>query len=216
LDDDDEEEDDLQQLLVSRSMAQLPVKTQKVINSTDFNHDPQEIVHHWSPKKIVSSWTDSSGGRHLIVLVSMKSGLSEKDRSGVDVKVTKDGLELSLSEKWDNFVLDVESFYHVFPKDPRESDAEYCLRKAAMMTSVSKLKTYSQGAALYSVYCYRLPFRCDPDEKRVTCISSGTLRVVHIDLAERRRVDCAHWHRVVPPKKTESSKMVTELSQLID
>jgi hypothetical protein len=103
-------------------------------------------------KKIVAEWTDNTDSSHLIVLASLTSGLSKKDKSGINVKVTKDGLELTFSEKWDNFVLDVESFYHVFPKDSRESDAEYCLRKAAMMTSVSKLCSYGHSKALALVY----------------------------------------------------------------
>ena len=205
--------DDDTEIETARSLAQLPPKTQALITSTA-NIDTQQVLHHWSPKKIVATWTDTSDSRHLIVLVSLTSGLSERDKSGIDVKVTKDGLELTLSEKWDNFVLDSESFYHVFPKDPRESDAEYCLRKAAMMTSVSKLRAHGHGKALSSVYRYRLPFRCDPDEKRVTCISSGTSRVVHIDLAERRRIDCAQWHRVVPPKKSGMNQ--PEFSDLTD
>jgi hypothetical protein len=84
-----------------------------------------------------------------------------------------------------------------------------------MMASVSKLRTFGHGNALASVYCYKLQFRCDSDEKRVTCISTGTSRLVHIDLVERRRIDCAQWHRVVPPKKTES-KQLPEFSQLSD
>jgi hypothetical protein len=215
LDNAKDDDDDELPVDTAHALAQLPTKTQALVKSSA-NHDPQQILHHWHPKKIVAEWTDNIDSRHLIVLLSLTSGLSKKDKSGIDVKVTKDGLELTLSEKWDNFVLDVESFYHVFPKDPRESDAEYCLRKAAMMTSVSKLlRSYGHSKALASVYRYKLPFRCDPDEKRVTCLASGHSRVLHIDLAERRRIDCAQWHRVVPPKKQETRDQ-PEFSQLVD
>jgi hypothetical protein len=127
----------------------------------------------------------------------------------------KDGLELCLSEKWDGFVLDMESFYHCFPKDPQESEDEFVLRRMAMMTTVSNLRAMGQGKALASVYRYKLPFRVDPDEKRVTYIAAANSRVVHIDLAERKRIDYNFWQKVNPTKlKINTPK--PEYSQIVD
>jgi hypothetical protein len=192
----------------------LPAKTQALIKATS-TFDPNEILHHWSPKKIVSSWQDQNGIRRLVVVFSTTTGLKEDDKSGVDIKVTKDGLELTLSEKWDNFVLDTESFYHVFPKDPRETDDEFTLRKTAMMNTVKKLRTCGHGAALTSVYRYKLPFRVDPEEKRVTCIASGNSRVVHIDLAERKRIDGQEWLQVKQSKRVNAGASC-EFSNITD
>jgi hypothetical protein len=80
--------------------ARMPTQMKQMILSTA-DHDPNIDLLHWLPKKIVSSWTDTSGIRHLLVVVPIPTGIKDTDKSGVDVKVTKDGLELCLSEKWD-------------------------------------------------------------------------------------------------------------------
>lgn len=171
----------------------LPPATQQMIAAAgDF--DPQEMIHHWSPTKIVSSYIDPYGIRRLVVLFAVTSGVTDQDQSGVDIKVSNNGWELTLSEKWQTFMLDVESFYHCFPKDPRETEDEFTARRMAMMNTVRVLKANNQGAALRSIYRYKLPFQVDPAEMRITYATNGKgSRCVHIDLSERRRVQTNHF-----------------------
>jgi hypothetical protein len=197
----EEKDDDIPEPV---AFAQLPAKNQAAIRAT-MDHDPQEVIHHWSPKKIVSSYFDPQGNRRLTVLFSLTTGVVEEDNSGIEIKVTKGGWELTLSEKWDNFVLDVDLFYHTFPRDPRESDEEFLSRKVAMMNTVRMLRAHGHGSCLASIYRYKLPFRVDPTETRVTYIASVSgSRVAHIDLSERERVQLQKFNCVRPVKQRSS------------
>jgi hypothetical protein len=152
-------------------------------------HDPEETIHHWSPKKVVSTYVDPSGVRHLTVLFALTGGVITTDNSGVSVKVTDNGFELSLSEKFPSYQLEMEAYYHHFPRDPRESDDQFNARKLAMMDTVRKMRAYGLDGALTSIYRYKLPFRVDPVEMNVTYTgTSDGCRVAHVDLCERRKV----------------------------
>jgi hypothetical protein len=168
--------------------ARMSPKVQAMVDTAS-SHDPQEIIHHWSPKKIVSSYTDPSGVRHLTVLFALTGGVLAEDNSGVEIKVTKSGFELTLTEKWPEFQLDMNSYFHHFEKDPRESLEEFNRRRSAMMETIRMMKAYSLDGVLASTYRYMLPFRVEPSEMRVTY--TGTLdgcRLAQIDMSERKRL----------------------------
>lgn len=157
------------------------------------SHDPQELIHHWSPKKIVSSYTDPHGVRHLTVLFALTGGVLEEDNSGVEIKVTKGGFELTLTEKWPDFQLDMESYFHHFEKDSRESLEEFNRRRSAMMETIRLMKANCLDGFLASTYRYMLPFRVEPSEMRITY--TGTLdgcRLAQIDMSERQRAVKQH------------------------
>jgi hypothetical protein len=194
----DEEDDDIPVPSVVKSVAKLetsaqveyarmPTKVQAMID-TAVSHDPQEILHHWSPKKIVSSYTDPQGVRHLTVLFALTGGVLAEDNSGVEIKVTKGGFELTLTEKFPDLQLDMESYFHHFDKDPRETAEEFNRRRSAMMETIRMMKAYSLDGLLASTYRYMLPFRVEPSEMRITY--TGTLdgcRLAQIDMAERQQ-----------------------------
>ena len=101
--------------IVPSSAASYKTRIDAMIDRASM-HDPQEQIHVWSPKKIVFSYYNSEDKRVLCVLFCLSSGSLCGDGSGVDIKVTNDGWELVLSEKWDDYFTNAELYYHKFPR----------------------------------------------------------------------------------------------------
>ena len=138
---------DASESIASRAFTQLPERNQKLIET--LSPVPEEEVHCWSPKKIVSSYTDTQGCKKLAVIFSLTAGVMVDDSSGVDIKVTNDGWELTLTEKWVDCHLEPEVCCTQFPRDHHnESDEDFERRKFAMMDTVRTLKSAGHDAAI--------------------------------------------------------------------
>ena len=89
------------------------------------------------------SYFNNEDKRVLCVLFCLSSGSLRGDGSGVDIKVTNDGWELVLSEKWDEHFTNAELYYHRFPHAHNETQTEFDSRKHAMMDCVRAMRTNS-------------------------------------------------------------------------
>ena len=153
--------------------------------------DPKEELLCWSPQKIAFTYDNDEGNRCFTILFALTSGAVNTvtgDNSGVDIQVTPDGWEIRLEERWHNFMTDAELFYNRFPMAANETQDEYNKRRFAMIAAVRDMKKHSLNGALKSEYRYKLPFRVDPGEKKVTFVgTSNGCRVAAVDLHERKK-----------------------------
>ena len=214
----DDEEDDDEEPIIKRAFKKLPPATHELVEKT--KHDPREEALLWTPKKIVTTYTNVDGVCCLTILFALSSGVASKDNSGVEIEVTENGWELTLAERWNGFMLDTENFYNQFPKDPRESDDEFIRRRFAMMDTVRTLKANGQDDALVSQYRQRLPFCVDPTEKRVTYTgTSDGAHFAHVDLAERKQVRRQHVIMIDRSKRScnkSPGRMHVEYSSIVN
>jgi hypothetical protein len=61
----------------------------------------------------------------------------------LSIKVAKGGFELTFTEKYSDFQLDMESYFHHFDKDPFETAEEFNRRCSAMMETIWMMKAHS-------------------------------------------------------------------------
>jgi hypothetical protein len=78
-------------------------------------------------------YINPKGVRYLAVHFALSSGVVAEDNSGVEIKVAKGGIELTLIEKFPGFQMDMGSYFHYFEKDPRETAEEFDRRCLVMM-----------------------------------------------------------------------------------
>jgi hypothetical protein len=138
---DDEEPEDLAiPDVVTLGESSVQPTSAATTTNTVTGGDPKEL-HQWVPKKIVSTYVDPQGMWHVTLLFAFTGGVLAEDNNGVSVKVTDNGYELCVSEKFPKYRLETEAFYQYFPKDPRDSEDQFNAKKLAMMDTTHKLKS---------------------------------------------------------------------------
>ena len=148
--------------------------------------------HHgqftWAPKLVAFEHRNDDMDRCITILFSLQHGDPSKDEgSGVKIAVNEQGTELLVSEKWDEYMVDVRLFYHNFPKDDNETEDEYQKHRYAMLEHVEAMKNDNMDGPLRSEFRYMLPFKVDPLKRRVTVTNTIRGRIAHVDLKENMK-----------------------------
>jgi hypothetical protein len=144
----------------------------------------------WEPKKIATEWKNKDGIRNLSLIIALTGGAANTDSNGVECKVTSDGTEFVISERWSSLMLQIDSFYEPL-KDHRahdESEDEFNRRKYAMEDQAQALMQQSGDAIVASVFKMSLPFQVDPTSLRTRFLGTRDgNRFCHIDLTEKQK-----------------------------
>ena len=126
------------------------------------------------------------GIRGLTALVALTSGVAQHDNSKVDVALTNDGQELTVTEAFHDEMTDLGEFYNQLPRNDGESEAEFTRKRFAMEDAVRDMK---KTGTTTSIFKLAIPFRCDPTEKHVQiCGMMNGARFAHIDLSEKKKI----------------------------
>lgn len=143
-----------------------------------------EEISVWVPLHLSAVWKDSDMTQHVLVAISLPSGVAQNELNNIDVHVESDGLELVVGVNWPTFMCNVKTLHRVWmPKDKTPPLVDVWSMMTAFSDKMATMRA-SENAIVMSVARFPLEIKVAKKVNFIKLLAGRNTesRVLYIDL----------------------------------